>query len=111
MGPAPGLPVLNPEGLQEIHLSVQAATQQKREQIQRKQVLVLDETNRVSGGHRHLERVHHKQDPRGDWKHQLETQRPAWAPGKLARYHSLHTSWRVTRRLSVGRLDKGVQPG
>lgn len=103
-GPASGLPVLLPEGLQEVTPEYKTATQQKREQIQRKQSLSLDGGSAVPGGHGHLGKPHHRQD--SSWRLSI-----LQGPPKLAGCQRFHTSWRVTRRLSVGELDKGVQPG
>lgn len=80
IAPASGPPVLNPEGLHEATLEYKTTAQQRQEQMQRKQSLSLDERSTVPGGHRHLKKVHHRQDPEETRKHQLETQRPAGSP-------------------------------
>lgn len=61
-GPASGLPVLLPEGLREVTPEYKTATQQKRQQAQRRQSLSPDGGSTVPGGHGHLGKAHHRQD-------------------------------------------------
>lgn len=71
----------------------------------------LDERSTVPGGHRHLKKVHHRQDPEETGKYQLETQRPAGSPPSWLDTSVSTLPGGSQEGSAWGGLDKGVQPG